>query len=453
MHSLRGSALENEGTKRRGIPLYLQIVLAMALGLVIGLGVNFAAEAGMIGRDVALIVAGVGERIGRLFLSLLSMIVVPLIATSLTASLVRVGSGAVVGRLGARTGLWYLMTSALAIATGLVLVNVIRPGEGLALADLLATASTELQATGRSAPDVSPPDGGWLALIDVIYRAVPSNIVAAASDNKSILAVIFFSVLVGIFTVRAGPVHRERLGGLFESAYQVMLAMTHALLLLTPIGVLGYVMYVTAGTGLGAIVPLGWYMLTVVLGLAVHGLITLPLLLLFLGGRNPVIYARSIAEALLTAFSTASSSGTLPVTLRSVGAAGVRERVGSFTLPLGATINMDGTALFEVVAVLFIAQMQGDLGLGQQLIVALTALLASIGAAGIPHAGTVMLVVVLGAVGLPTDAVLVLFAVDRILDMCRTTINVWSDSVAAAVIDRWEPSETGGEGSNSAKHE
>jgi proton glutamate symport protein len=437
----------------RGVPLYLQIVAAMALGLVVGLGFNLGAEAGFVEREVALVAAGVGERIGRLFLALLSMIVVPLIATSLVASIVRVGSGAAIGRLGLRTALWYVSTSLVAIGTGLLFVNLIRPGEGLELSVLLQTATGELATTGRAAPDVTPPSGGWLALVDVIYRAVPSNVVAAASDNKSILAVIFFALLVGVFTVRAGEEHRARLGPLYESAYEVMLTMTRAVLVLTPLGVFGYVVYVTAGTGLSVVGALGWYMLTVALGLAIHSLFTLPFLLYVLGGRSPSAYARAILEALMTAFSTASSSGTLPVTLRSVEAAGVSKRVSSFTLPLGATVNMDGTALFEVVAVLFVAQMQGGLGLGQQVVVALTALLASIGAAGIPHAGTVMLVVVLGAVGLPTDAVLVLFAVDRILDMGRTTVNVWSDSVGAAVIDRWESGTTGVQGPNSGRNE
>ena len=188
---------------------------------------------------------------------------------------------------------------------------------------------------------------------------------------------------------------------------------------------------------------MGVLMLTVVLALAFHAFITLPLLLKFLGRRSPWEFFKSMQPALLTAFSTASSNGTLPLTLTSIEKrAGISNRVSSFVLPLGATINMDGTALYEAVAVLFIAQAMGmDLGLAQQAAVAFTALLASIGAAGIPHAGTVMMVIVLGAVGLPIDAVGLILAVDRILDMCRTSINVWSDSTACAVVARFEPAD------------
>jgi Na+/H+-dicarboxylate symporter len=180
------------------------------------------------------------------------------------------------------------------------------------------------------------------------------------------------------------------------------------------------------------------YMLTVLAALAVHALVTLPLILWLLGRRRPREFARAMSPALLTAFSTASSNGTLPLTITCAEQrAGISNRVSSFVLPLGATINMDGTALYEAVAVLFIAQAYGnDLGLASQAIVAFTALLASIGAAGIPHAGTVMMVVVLGAVGLPLDAVGLILAVDRILDMCRTSVNVWSDAVATAVVSR-----------------
>ena len=177
-------------------------------------------------------------------------------------------------------------------------------------------------------------------------------------------------------------------------------------------------------------------MVTVFLALLVHAAVTLPTILKLASGRSPLDYVKHLMTALVTAFSTASSNGTLPLTMQSVEDAGVKPEVTSFVLPLGATINMDGTALYEAVAVLFIAQVYGvDLTLAQQGLVALTALLASIGAAGIPHAGMVMMVVVLNAVGLPTSAVALILAVDRILDMCRTAVNVWSDSIAAAVVD------------------
>ena len=203
---------------------------------------------------------------------------------------------------------------------------------------------------------------------------------------------------------------------------------------------------VTATEGISIFGTLGWYMLSVACALAIHAVIVLPMILRFVAQRNPLQYARALSPALLTAFSSASSNATLPLTLTCVEQrAGISNRVGSFVLPLGATINMDGSALYEVVAVLFIAQFSGhDLSVAQQVVVAITALLASIGAAGIPHAGLVMMVIILQAVGLPTESQGLIIAVDRVLDMCRTAVNVWSDSCGCAVVARLETS--GGNG-------
>jgi proton glutamate symport protein len=213
--------------------------------------------------------------------------------------------------------------------------------------------------------------------------------------------------------------------------------MTMAIIALAPLGVMLLMLYVTATHGSAIFSSLAWYMLAVFLALVVHACITLPLILKFVARRNPWEFAKAMSPALLTAFSSASSNGTLPLTMASIEQrAGVRNQTSSFVLPLGATINMDGTALYEVVAVLFIAQLvRIDLTLGDQVVVALTALLASIGAAGIPHAGLVMMVIVLQAVDLPVEKQGLIIAVDRILDMCRTSVNVWSDSCGCAVID------------------
>jgi Na+/H+-dicarboxylate symporter len=207
-------------------------------------------------------------------------------------------------------------------------------------------------------------------------------------------------------------------------------------------------LYASAGKGLEVFRALGWYALTVAIGLSIHAFISLPLILMLLARRSPWAYFQAMSPALLTAFSTASSNGTLPLTLTCVEErAGITNRISSFVLPLGATINMDGTALYEAVAVLFIAQVSGhELGVGQQVVVAITALLASVGAAGIPHAGTVMMVVVLSAVGLSVEYVGLILAVDRVLDMFRTSINVWSDSTACAVVERFEGNPSGADG-------
>ena len=233
----------------------------------------------------------------------------------------------------------------------------------------------------------------------------------------------------------------ERLRDLFNDGFQVMMKMTMAIIQLAPIGVLFLMLYATATQGPEVFRSLAWYMVAVLCALATHALIVLPLILKFVAKRNPLEYAQAMSPALLTAFSSASSNGTLPLTLACVEErAKISNRVSSFVLPLGATVNMDGTALYEAVAVLFIAQLHfgTNLPLTTQIIVAVTALLASIGAAGIPHAGLVMMVIILQAVGLPLEMQGIIIAVDRVLDMCRTAVNVWSDSCGCAVVARLE---------------
>lgn len=427
----------------KNVPLHTQIFVGMGLGLVVGLGLNVASESGLVDRSVALSIGAVGEWFGTVFLALLSMVVVPLIFASIVSAITGVGSNQGMGRLGSRTLAYYLTTSLVAILIGMILVNVIQPGVGLDYQELMAAAQGELAARGKSAepPTVSVDGGAVGILADIVFRMIPRNVVEASRSNTTILAVIFFAVLFGISAVSTGGESGRTIERLFRAFYDVMITMTNGILRFAPFGIAGYVLFVTATTGLQLAGALGMYMVTVAAALAVHAFVVLPLALWTITGRSPLRYAMDLREALLTAFSTASSSGTLPLTIRCVTQnAKVPERVASFTLPLGATVNMDGTALYEAVAVLFVAQMIGDLTLMQQGVVAVTALLASVGAAGIPHAGTVMMVVVMQAVGLPTDAVLVILAVDRVLDMARTTVNVWSDSVGAAVISHFEPS-------------
>lgn len=382
-------------------------------------------------------VAKYGKGVGDIFLRLLSMIVAPLILTSLVTGVTGTGTIEGLGRLGGRTLAYYLTTSMLAIITGMAVFQLVQPGQGSNLAILQDGA--EPVAIEAIAKDQTI----WETLWDQLFTLMPENPFSALADpgNRSILGVIFFAILFGIFINIVGGDIARLLTRIFSGAFEVMMRMTMAIIRLAPIGVLGFMLYASAGKGLEVFKALGWYALTVALALSIHGMVTLPLLLKLLGRQSPWDYFKSMSPALLTAFSTASSNGTLPLTLTCVEKrAGISNRISSFVLPLGATINMDGTALYEAVAVLFIAQVSGcDLTFGQQVIVAVTALLASIGAAGIPHAGTVMMVVVLGAVGLPIDGVGLILAVDRVLDMYRTTINVWSDSTACAVVARFEP--------------
>ncbi len=396
---------------------------------------------GRIAQRLPETLARYGKGIGDVFLQLLKMIVAPLIAASLITGVAGTGSVKGLGRMGGRTVGLYMTTSLIAIVTGIVMVNLIGPGRGADL-DALQAGAEEVSST-LIAADVSV----WEVLWQQLFTLIPSNPFAALADptNTSILGVIFFSLMFGIFITVVGGETGALLTKFFSGAFDVMMSMTMFIIRLAPIGVFGFMLYAAAGKGVDVFVALGKYALTVALALTFHALVTLPLIILLLARRSPWEYFKSMSPALLTAFSTASSNGTLPLTITCVEErAGVSNRTSSFVLPLGATINMDGTALYEAVAVLFIAQAYGnDLGLAQQCIVALTALLASVGAAGIPHAGTVMMVVVLGAVGLPLDAVGLILAVDRILDMYRTSINVWSDSSICSVIDRMEGTSAG----------
>jgi Na+/H+-dicarboxylate symporter len=359
------------------------------------------------------------------------MLVVPLIVSSLITGITGMGDLRTLGSIGGRAITFYLTSSFLAIVTGVVVVNLIKPGEGAELA-LLEDGAVEGLVT-------QAPGGLGVVLWEQLESLIPKNPLAAATEGD-MLPVIFFSLLIGVFISiaehREGSADASVVRRFFSGLFDVMMQMTLFVVKFAPVGVFGFTLYAAAGKGPAAFQVLGWYVLAVFVALLIHATITLPLILRITTGRSPIAYMKSMTTALVTAFSTASSNGTLPLTMQNAEDAGVKPQVTSFVLPLGATINMDGTALYEAVAVLFIAQVYGlDLSITQQAVVALTALLASIGAAGIPHAGMVMMVVVLNAVGLPTSAVALILAVDRILDMCRTTVNVWSDSVAAAVVD------------------
>ncbi len=367
-------------------------------------------------------------RLGGLFLRMLKMVAVPLIITSLASGIMGLGGAARLGRMFRCTLTYYLATSMLAIVTGVVAVNIIRPGLGGEPRGE-APVGDVLQAKGLG--DV---------LFEQVENLIPENPFAAIVE-PNFLSIIAFTLAFSIFALRIGGSVAEGVRGAAEAGFAVMMAMTHAIIRLAPLGVMFLVADTLATQGIDVIWSLAAYLVTVAMALAIHAMITLPLILWFVARRSPWQFARAMSPALLTAFSSASSNGTLPLTLDCVESrAGVRNRVGSFVLPLGATINMDGTALYEAVAVLFIANLHfgHELALSQQVIVCLTALLASVGAAGIPHAGLVMMAIILQAVGLPTEAQGVILAVDRILDMGRTAVNVWSDACGAAVIDSLE---------------
>ncbi|TVR70487.1 MAG: dicarboxylate/amino acid:cation symporter [Marinilabiliales bacterium] len=359
-----------------------------------------------------------------IFLRLLRMAILPLVITSVISSIIQVGSAGGLGRMGLRTMGYYLSTSLLAIFTGQILVNLFKPGEGagIVLEESPETIAAAERGLGR-----------------LFLEIIPENPFAAAASGD-VLPVIFFSILFGLFVTQLKADQRSLLGGFFEAAFEAMMKMTSFIIWSAPFGVFGIITGIVATSGFSAFRSLGFYFLIVLGGLAIHMFFTLPLLLWTLGRVSPVKHYRGMIPALLTAFSTCSTIVTLPLTLKAVTEnSGASRRAAGFVLPIGATVNMDGTALYECVAVIFIAQVYGfDLSLGGQVTVAVTAVLASIGAASIPMSGMVMMSIILGAVGLPLEGVAIILAVDRILDMFRTTANVFSDSCGAVIISRFD---------------
>lgn len=398
------------------IKLHWQILIALVLAVFYGL---------YAGEEAISYVSWMGD----VFLRALKMLIIPLILSSLISGITNIGSGSNLGRLGLKTIGYYVSTSLLAIITGQILVNIIRPGVG---ADLNFSGKVEgLVENQRS-------------LGQTLIEMVPQNIFQAFNNNE-MLSIIFFAVLFGFFVTKAGEENKNILKKAFNAIFDVMMKITMFVIRFTPLGIFGIVAKVVAEQDdLGALVSrMSLYMGTVILALAIHFFITLPIILKFIGKAKPFKHMRNMSTPLLTAFSTSSSGATLPLTITAVEEnSGVSNKISSFTLPLGATINMDGTALYECVAAVFIAQAYGvELTMINQIVIVITALLASIGAAAIPMAGLVMITVILTAVGLPLEGVGLILAVDRILDMFRTCTNVWSDSCGAVLIAKSEGEE------------
>ncbi|MCB9730485.1 MAG: dicarboxylate/amino acid:cation symporter [Deltaproteobacteria bacterium] len=366
--------------------------------------------------------------VGEFFLRSLKMIIVPLVMFSMVSGITALGDVRNLGRIGVRTLAFFGLTTLAAVALGTVLVAVLQPGAGL---DVIAGAVPERVASKES-----------IGFADIILGFVSNNIIESMAEMQLLPLIVFSLVLGGVLTTMG---ERGRpMAAFCESGNEAMMKIVHLVMLLAPVGIFGLVAgrfgKAVAEGGMDAfwaqLSAVGYYMFVVLLGLGIHGFIVLPLVLWATTRRNPLSYMRGMLPALLTAFSTASSSATLPVTLESVEEEnGVDSRVANFVIPLGATVNMNGTALYEAVAVIFIAQALGiDLSFGQMLLVVITAALSAIGAAGIPEAGLVTMVIVLRAVDLPLAGVEMILAVDWLLDRFRTSINVWGDAVGAAVV-------------------
>jgi Na+/H+-dicarboxylate symporter len=403
------------------LQLHGQVGIALLSGFLVGVCARLLAPHGFPTEAFG---EGVGV-VGDIFLRLLKMVIIPLIFTSLVCGVASLGDARSVGRVGLRTVLFYTLSTTLAILVGLTLVNVFTPGRYLDIGSS-ATLPEGLSSSSQS-------------LSQFLLHMVPDNIVRAMG-NGDVLPVIFFAILFGLFLVRINGPNVDTVHRVMEGALEVIQGLTLAIVKLAPIGIFALLTREVVRSGPELIMRLLPYFATVGGGLLIHAFVTLPLILVLLARRNPLEYFRAVLPAVATAFSTASSSATLPLSMECAEKeAKIPRGISSFVLPLGATVNMDGTALYEAVAALTIAQMYGvPLDLSQQALVLVTALLASVGAAGIPMAGLVMMVVVLEAVGLPIEGIATIIAVDRVLDMMRTSTNVWSDLVGTAVIARFE---------------
>jgi Na+/H+-dicarboxylate symporter len=402
------------------LELYWKVFIGMGAGIIYAL---------LMGEQ-AMNVAPLGD----MFMRLLKMVIVPLIFFSITSGVSGIGENKSLGRLGAKTFGYYFLTSMLAILIGLTLTNVIQPGVGV-----------DINAGGKDFDPSSLSQPGSLG--NILIRMIPTNPIAAAAKGD-VLSVIFFSIVLGMAITVLPEKQYKFMHELFDTFFKVMMKMTQGVIMFLPIGVFGLIAKAVASTGFTLFKAVGWYMVTIASGLTIHIFIVLPIVFYLFTKINPMKHYKAIASAMATAFSTSSSGATLPVTMDCIeNRAGVSNKVTSFVLPLGATINMDGTALYECAGVLFISQALGfDLTVAQQLLIVITAFLASVGAAAIPSAGLVMIFIVLDAVGLgdhPQAAIIVgtMLAVDRPLDMFRTVVNVTSDTMGAVIVAKSEGEE------------
>ncbi len=405
-------------------PRYKQLHWQVFAAMLLGIGIGVSPYGGFF--------ADYFGWLGDLFMRLLRMIIVPLVLTSIISGVASAGGGRVVGRMFGKTLTYYFVSSGLAALTGLILFNIFNPGRGFPVTD-----------TGAAPPELATPDSVSGLLLDI----VPTNFFASASAGD-MLGIIFFCIVFGVAltTLPEGP--RTKVTSLINALFKAMMALTQGIIKLLPLGVFGLMVTLVGETGLQSFGNLIQYVGALSSGLAIHFLITLPLLLYFWGRVSPWKHVMNMREPLLVAFSTSSSAATLPVTLTTVREkVGVSNRVSSFTLPMGATVNMDGTAVMECVGALFIAQALGaEIGFTTQVLVVLTALLASVGAAAVPSAGLVVIFIILNVIGIgdhPGAMLIVgaMLSIDRPLDMARTAVNVYSDSCAAAVVAKWEGEE------------
>ncbi|MDP6556472.1 MAG: dicarboxylate/amino acid:cation symporter [Pirellulaceae bacterium] len=442
--------------KKSHLTLYICIAIVAAIGLALG-APHFAMK------------FHIG---GEIFLRLLKMMVVPLVVTSVMSGILGLGDVRKLGKPGGLAVLYYFCTTILAVVVGLAVVNVIRPGVGTVdqatldrfenagnanapkarmlkkLSDVTGMTEDEVGSVFRELPSGEPETPSVSKILEnLVLMLVTDNLLHSAVETNLLPLIVFSILFAGMLTTMGKNV--DVINNLVTQSSAALMAFIMLLMKLAPIGIF---CLVTARFGearaegrfIQEMTQIGWYFATVIAGLAIHVFATLPLIYWIILKKNPYRFMFQMSQALLTAFSTASSSATLPVTMETAQQAGVAKKSVDFVLPLGATINMDGTALYEAAAAIFIAQAIGfDLSLAQQVIIAVTATLAAIGAAGIPEAGLVTMLIVLNAVGLPIEYVGLILSVDWLLDRFRTAANTFGDCIGAAVVEKAMPSDGG----------
>lgn len=423
------------------LELHWQILIAIAIPVVLkvifdSIGVPFDKSTAILGLSLFEFC----NFVGTLFLNGLKMVVVPLVLASIICAVSGIAGGSGLGRLGGKTIAFYMTSSLLAILVGLFFVNLTTPGLANGEPASALVGMPDAGDVQNTLAKVESKGTGDIAA--VFLRMVPPNIIEAAA-NMQMLGLITFGILFGFFMMKIAEPLRNSMKSFWQAVFETMILITMFIMKFAPLGVLGLVGKTILDTGFE-----GWgnvlvFFFTVVAALAFHMFITMPLVLKYIAGVSPIKHYRAMAPAMLTAFSTASSSGTLPLTMECVEKnAKVSNKTAGFVLPLGATINMDGTALYECVAAMFIAQAYGlDLTLGTQFLIVVTALLTSVGVAGIPSASLVAIAIILTAIGLPLEGLGMLLLTDRVLDMMRTSVNVFSDSCCAVVIAKSEGEE------------
>lgn len=418
------------------LDLQWKILTGIVAGLILGLTLNRYIGPGVSSGPFYLLKVTFGYG-GDIFIRMLRMTIIPLVFASIFMSIVNLGNVRQLKRIGAVTVSYYLATTALAVLVGMLLVNWIHPGRGIDAATMESMNIERLVPEAVSSQGVGEKSA-LIIILDELVDMIPKNPIEAMAKGD-ILQVIFYTIFLAIITASIGK-EVEPLMRVIEAIDKIMNKFIFVIMRIAPYCIFFLVTVLIMDLGFAVLGALGKYALTVMLGLLIHAAITLPLLTIIFGRYNPVRLFKAVLPAVLTAWSTASSAAALPITMNCVEKrAGVDRKIGTFVLPLGATVNMDGTALYESVAVIFIAELLGfPLTLGTQMIIFITATLAAIGAAAIPSAGLVTMGIVLTAAGLPLEGIGLILAIDRILDQFRTAVNVWGDSTAAVVVGRVE---------------